>query len=146
MRKKLLLIIPALLMACGAPVAPEVVAKRFYEECERGRQDGPAVVQSSIFNMLSEASQAHLEEQANALNESLELERPLHPAGCLVFQVFEGQRRSFDARRVADGTGRVRLEVTSGDSIRHLELVREGDWKIDLQTTLSLNQTAPASP
>ncbi len=132
-----------LLPACGAPPAPEVVAKRFYEMCEIGRQDGPSAVEGAVFAMLSTPSQEMLAAAAKEMNAKTSAKPPLEPAQCLVFDSTTAVRRDFAATRIADGKERVRLEVTSGKETRLLEMVLEDGWRIDLATTLSLN--APAA-
>jgi hypothetical protein len=144
MKRTVLWLVTALLLpACGAPAAPEVVAKRFYEMCEIGRQDGPSAVEGAVFAMLSTPSQEMLQAAATELNEKTSAQPPLQPAQCLVFDSTTAVRRDFSATRIADGKERVRLEVTSGKETHLLEMVLEDDWRIDLATTLALNAPTP---
>ncbi len=147
MRRLVLAIVAPLTVAgCAAKPAPETVAREFYEICEIGRQSGPAAIQFELYGLLSKASQEELGACADDLNEALELEPPMEPEDCLVFDSYSGKRKDFSSRRVADGEERVRLEITSGGTDRILELVHEDGWRIDLPATIALNvaQTSPA--
>jgi len=66
--------------------------------------------------------------------------REFPPHFCLVLHDFRGGRLDFESTRVAAGPHRVRLETSSGETKRMLELVREDSWKIDLLSTVELNR------
>lgn len=140
MRRFILAMTAAMVVAgCAAEPPPEAVAQAFYELCEIARQDGHGAIQNELFGMLSAASQEELTACSERLSEALQLDPPMEAADCLVFDSYSGKSRDFAARRVADGAARVRLEITSGETNRILEMVHEDGWRIDLAATLALN-------
>ena len=136
----MLLALIVLTGGCKDAEPPEVVAKEFYQLSEFARQNGFEVVQRPLLEILTEESVANLEQCAARLNEGAGSPGRFVAKDCLVFQVFTGKRREFEARRVVDGEDKVRLAVVSGDSERLLELVEADGWKIDLMASLALNE------
>lgn len=133
------LLVVLLLSSCRGGPEPEQVAANFYELCEIARQEGFAVVQQELYDLLSAGSRGKLEECAIGLTAAAGEGAGFTPVDCLVFDSYAGKRGDFSVERVAAGKERVRLVVSSGGLDRVLEMVKEDGWRIDLEATVELN-------
>lgn len=131
-----------LFTGCNSGPQPEEIAQTFYQLAEIARQEGFAVVQPQMYSLLSADSQKQFDDCLDKLGEAPE-GSAASPASCFVFDSYQGSRGDFTAVRTASGPERVRLKIVSNDTQALLELVQEDGWKIDLLSTIELNQ-APA--
>jgi hypothetical protein len=141
----LLIVIPGLL-ACSEDKGPEQVIRAAYRLGEFARQNDFGSVQGELYELLSADSRALADECGGALAERPGADKKGAGAACLVFAGFDGTRGDLELKRLAAGTSRVRMEVKSGDIVRHVELVQEDGWKIDLAATAELNRASSLSP
>ena len=129
------------LPGCSKEPEPQRVVRSFYRLTEIARQEGFAVVQEDLMNLLSSGSRKRFEECAATLNRAMPAGVEFRAKDCLIFQSYHGTRGDFAVDEVAPGDERVRLKVTSNGTDRLVELVKEDGWKIDLDSTIALNQS-----
>jgi hypothetical protein len=140
-KKRILTTLFLLLFAgCNSGPQPEEIAQTFYQLAEIARQEGFAVVQREMYSLLSADSQKQFDDCLQKLGEDPD-GSAARPASCFVFDSYQGARGDFTASRTASGPERVRLNIVSNDTQALLELVQEDGWKIDLLSTVELNQS-----
>jgi hypothetical protein len=122
---------------CSRGPTPEQRAKDLFQLLKYADQKGWDMVQEDLFAMLSTASQERVSARCAEVSEGLGRELPAHQ--CLIFGGFVAGRDLVEVEAVNVRETRARLVVrtTGGESV--MDFVKEdGDWKLDLESSLEL--------